>query len=136
MKTAITDTEMGLAPQSYHIMMNPPCSPGGPRPGAAYHAGENTAPDALPYILAMARRHEEQEFQQRAAGMTELWEDSKESSRHPTTHPMADHRRVRHGVADKLNAIIMASLGKPRILRAGGMATIGLNFPSTEMSQT
>ena len=73
---ARTDPELGLVPQGHRIMANPPWSPGGPWLGTAYHAGESTANDALPYILAMARCHEEQEFQQGAAHMTELWEDS------------------------------------------------------------
>ena len=67
--------------------------------------------------------------------MTELWEDSKGSSRHPTTHAMADPMRVRHGAADELDTIIMASIGKPSALPAGG-TTSGFNLPSTETSQT
>ena len=47
---------VGTAPV-HHPMVNSPWNQAGPHPGAAYHH------DALPFILAMARRHEEQEFQ-------------------------------------------------------------------------
>ena len=68
--------------------------------------------------------------------MTELWEDSKGSSRHLTMHQMGDPGRVRHGAADELDDIFMASLGKPSIILAGRTTTSGLNLPSTETSQT
>ena len=53
----------GMAPPPHRQLMSPPWSPGGPHPGTAYPAGGPSPHDALPYILAMARRHEEQEFQ-------------------------------------------------------------------------
>ena len=60
METARADPELGMLSLTHRIQMNPPWSQGGPRPGTAYHAGVTTPYDALPYILAMARRHEEQ----------------------------------------------------------------------------
>ena len=63
METARTDPELGMLSPSHRIQMNPQWNQGGPRPRTAYHAGGSTAHDALPFILAMVRRHEEQEIQ-------------------------------------------------------------------------
>ena len=57
---------VGTAPV-HHPMMNSPWSPAGPHPGASYRVGA-TNHDVLPFILAMARRHEEQEFQRGPLG--------------------------------------------------------------------
>ena len=62
-ESAGTETELGMLSPSHRITMNPQWSQGGPRPGIAYHTGGNTDHNALPFILAMARRHKEQEFQ-------------------------------------------------------------------------
>ena len=58
------DLETGTAGTGshHHPMMNSPWSPAGPHPGAAHNVG-TTSHDVLPFILAMARHHEEQEFQ-------------------------------------------------------------------------
>ena len=53
---------VGTAPV-HHPMMSSQWSQAGPHPGTAYHVGAPNHHDALPFILAMARRHEEQEFQ-------------------------------------------------------------------------
>ena len=63
LESARVEPELGMIPQSHRINMNPTWSPGGPRPGTANHARGSTAHDALPFILAMARRHDEQKFQ-------------------------------------------------------------------------
>ena len=48
--------------------------------------------------------------------MTEMWEDNMASSRHPTMHAMEDHQKAaRHRVADKPDALIMGSLGRPNV---------------------
>ena len=49
---------VGTAAVQHRQTMSPPWSPGGPHPGTAYHAGAPSPHDALPFILAMARRHE------------------------------------------------------------------------------
>ena len=63
---ARTEPELGMLSPSHRITMNPQWNQGVQRPGNAYHAGGSTAHDSLPFILAMARRHEEQEFQRGA----------------------------------------------------------------------
>ena len=111
MESAGVDPEIGMVPPSHRIQMSPPCSQGGPRPGTAYHAGGTTPHDELPYILAMARRHEEQEFQRGATRMTELLEDIQPFTRPATTHALGERRKAASNrAADELDAIIMASL--------------------------
>ena len=120
LESARADPEIGMVPPSHRIQMGPTWNPGGPHPGTAYHAGGPTPHNALPYILAMARRHEEQEFQRGATRMTELLEDIPPFPRQATTHALGDHRKAASNrAADKLDAIIMASLGRPSALPAG-----------------
>ena len=136
LESARADPEIGMVPPSHRIQMSLPWSPGGPRPGTAYHAGGPTPHDALPYILAMARRHEEQEFQRGAMRMTELLEDIPPFQRQATTHALGDRRKVASNrAADALNAIIMASLGRASALPAGP-TTSGLPPPSHKTSLT
>ena len=133
MESARADPEIGMVPPSHRIQMSPPWNPGGPHPGTAYHAGGTTPHDALPYILAMARRHEEQEFQRGATRMTELLEDNPPFPRQATTHAQGDCRKAASNrAADKLDAIIMASLGRPSALPAGSTLTNGSPPPSHE----
>ena len=68
MESARIDPEIGMVPPSHRIQMSQPWNQGGPHPGTAYHAGGTTPHDVLPYILAMARCHEEQEFQRGRQG--------------------------------------------------------------------
>ena len=103
----------------HHWMMNSPWSPAGPHPGAAYRVGA-TNHDVLPFILAMARRHEEQEFQRGASRMTELLEEIQPGARPTTVHTMDELRKAaNHRAADELDAIAMASLGRPSVRQAG-----------------
>ena len=126
------DPETGMLHQ--RTQMNPTWSPGGPHPGTAYHAGGSGPHDALPYILAMARRHEEQEFQRGASRVTELLEDIQPFPRQATTHALGERRKAANNRAtDELDAIIMASLGRPNALQAGP-TTSGLPAPSPETS--
>ena len=100
-----------------------PTTPGGPPPH-----------DTLPYILAMARRHEEQEFQRGATRMMELLEDIQPFPRPATTHALGERRKAASNrAADELDAIIMASLGRPNALQAGPTIS-GSPAPSTETS--
>ena len=81
------DLETGAAGTTgphHYPMMNSQWSPAGPHPGAAHSVGANH--DVLPFILAMARRHEEQEFQRGASCMTELLEEIQPAPRHTTAH--------------------------------------------------
>ena len=97
---------VGTAP-----VMNSPWSLAGPHPGAGYRIGA-TNHDMLPFILAMARRHEEQEFQRGASRMTELLEEIQPSTRSTAVHTMGELRKAaNHRAADELDAIAMASLG-------------------------
>ena len=129
------DPEAGLAPPQHRTQMSPAWSQGGPHPGTAYHAGGPTPHDALPYILAMARRHEEQEFQRGAMRMTELLEDIQPFPRQATTHALGEHRKAASNrAAAELDAIIMASLGRPNALQAGP-TTSGSPAPLHETSQ-
>ena len=116
------DPEAGMpSPPPYSYPgVSPTWNPGGPRPGTAYHAGGQSPHDALPYILAMARRHEEQEFQRGATRMTELLEDIHPCPRQPTAHALGERRKAASNrAADELDALIMASLGRPNALLAG-----------------
>ena len=114
------DPETGMFPPQQRPLMNPTWSPGGPHPGTAYHAGGSGPHDALPYILAMARRHEEQEFQRGGTRMTELLEDIQPFPRQATTHALGECRKAANNrAADELDALIMASLGRPNALQVG-----------------
>ena len=115
------ETGMAGAAQSPHRqLMNPLWSAGGPHPGTAYPAGAPSPHDALPYILAMARRHEEQEFQRGASRMTELLDDIQPCPRQATVHALDELRKAaNHRAADELDAIVMANLGRPSVRQAG-----------------
>ena len=101
-----------------------------------HHTGGSTPHDALPYILAMARRHEEQEFQRGAMRMTKLLEDIPPYQRQATTHALGDRwKAASNRAADELDAVIMASLGRPNALPVGP-TTNGLPAPLHETSPT
>ena len=109
---------IGTAP-AHQPMMTSPWSTAGPHPGAAYHVGANNH-DMLPFILAMARRHEEQEFQRGASRMTELMEEIQPATRLTAVRTMDELRKAaNHRAADELDAIAMASLGRPSVRPAG-----------------
>ena len=130
-----SDPETGMLPPQQRPLMNPTWSPGGPHPRTAYHAGGSGTQDALPYILAMARHHKEQEFQMGASRVTELLEDIQRFPRQATTHAPGECRKAANNqAADKLDAIIMASLGRPNALQAGP-TTSGSPAPLHETSQ-
>ena len=123
------DLETGTAGTGapHFPMMTSPWSPAGPHPGAAHSVGANH--DALPFILAMVRRHEEQEFQRGASRMTELLEEIQPAPRHATVHTLSELRRAaNHKAADELDAIAMASLGRPSV-RPAGPTTSGSPVP-------
>ena len=68
-----------------------------------------------------------------ATRMTELLEDSTPFPRHATTHALGDRRKAASiRAADKLDTIIMASLGRPSALPAGSTLTSGSPPPSHE----
>ena len=104
-----------------------PWSPAGPHPGAAHSVGTNH--ELLPFILAMARRHEEQEFQRGASRMTDLLDEIQPAPRPATVHTISELRRAAHNkAADELDAIAMASLGRPSV-RQTGPTTSGSPVP-------
>ena len=133
METARTEPELGMLWPNHRIQMNPQWNQGGPRPGTAFHAGGSTAHDALPFILAMARRHEEQEFQRGATRMAELLEDNMSAPRHATTHTLGDRRKAASNrAATELDATIGASLGRPSALQTCSTPINGSLPPSPE----
>ena len=116
------DPETGAAgmPGNYPIV-NSQWSQAGPHPGAAQYAGSNH--ELLPFIMAMARRHEEQEFQRGASRMTELLEEIQPSTRPATVHSLNElHKAPNYKAADELDAIAMASLARPSVRQAGPTA--------------
>ena len=104
------DPETGAAGTTgphHHPMMNSPWSPAGPHPGAAHSVGANH--EMLPFILAMARRHEKQEFQRGASRMTDLLEEIQPAPRPATVHTISELRRAANNkAADELDAIAVS----------------------------
>ena len=117
METARTDPELGMLPPTHRIQMNPQWSQGCPRPGTAYHAGGSPPPTTRYHSFWLwPDGTRSRSSNVGATCMTELQVDNMASfPRHATTHALGDHRKAANKrAANELDAIIMASPGRPR----------------------
>ena len=95
-------------------LLQSPWSPAGPHPGAAHNVGANH--DVLPFIMAMARRHKEQEFQRGASRMTDLMEEIQPAPRPATVHSLSELRKAAsYKAADEIDAVSYTHLTLPTI---------------------